>query len=451
MLSRDENELLTQIGSGTAMGQLMRQYWMPVLLSAELEPGGRVKRVRLLGEDLVALRARDGKVGLLGEHCSHRRASLYFGRNEEAGLRCIYHGWKYGLDGQCLEMPNESAESDFQEKVCHPAYPCAERGGVVWTYMGPASPPPPMPDLEWALVPDARRFVSKFYQECNYLQALEGGIDPAHISFLHGVVDPGDDTVRRDLDQASAGFSLAVQLERAPHLEVVDTPYGALIGARRDAGDGMCYWRITQFHMPFHTMPPTDPTADPVRHSHIWIPVDDEHLVNWCISWHPSRALTGDELTAMRAGLSIHITSYAPATAEPYGDIRPLAHRDNEYLLDWEAHKTRKLFGVPGVGAQDKAITESQRPIVDRTLERLGRADMAIIRIRKCLMDAAIALRDHGTSPPGLAPASFLIRPASVLLRKDVPWVEGAKDQLVAGHFSSVNATGIAPPTRGQR
>src|SRR2546428_593095 len=139
MLSRDENELLTQIGPGTAMGQLMRQYWMPVLLSAELEHGGRVKRVRLLGEDLVALRARDGKVGLLGEHCSHRRASLYFGRNEEAGLRCIYHGWKYGLDGQCLEMPNESAESDFQEKVCHPAYPCAERGGVVWTYMGPAA------------------------------------------------------------------------------------------------------------------------------------------------------------------------------------------------------------------------------------------------------------------------------------------------------------------------
>jgi phenylpropionate dioxygenase-like ring-hydroxylating dioxygenase large terminal subunit len=432
MLTREENEFLIRVGPGTPIGHLMRQYWIPMLLSSELLPGGRVTRVRLLGEDLVAVRSRNGRVGLLGEFCSHRGASLYFGRNEKDALRCVYHGWQYGLDGRCLEMPNEPPESGFQEKVRHPAYPCAERGGVIWTYMGPADPPPALPDLEWALVPDEQRFVSKFYQECNYLQALEGGIDPSHISFLHGVVDAGDDALRGELDQAAAGFALATQLERAPSLEVVDTEYGVLIAAGRDAGNGMYYWRITQFHMPFHTLPPTDPKPDPVMHSHVWVPVDDEHLVNWCISWHGTRALTAEERAAMGAGLSIHIPDYAPATSEAYGDIRPRADRHNDYAIDWQAHHTRKFFGVPGVGAQDKAITESQRSIYDRTRERLGRADVGIIRVRKYLFDAAMALRDRGTPPPGMDPASFLIRPASVLLPKDAPWVDEAKTHLVA-------------------
>ena len=432
MLSAAENELLTRVGPETSMGRLMRQYWLPVVLSSEVQPGGRVKRVKLLGEELVVFRTKNHTVGLLGEFCSHRRASLYFGRNEEAGLRCVYHGWQYGLDGRCVDMPNEPPESNFQEKVCHSAYPCAERGGVVWAYMGPTRPLPGLPDLEWALLPDEQRFISKFYQECNYLQALEGGIDPAHISFLHGVVDAGDDALRYDLDKAAAGFALAVQLGRAPRLEVMDTDYGVLIGARRDASEGQYYWRITQFHMPFYTMPPTDPKADPLLHSHIFVPVDDEHLINWCISWHPSRALTADELVAMRTGLGIHVVTYAPATSEAYGDIRPAASRHNDYHMDWEMHWTRKFFGVPGVGAQDKAITENQQPIVDRTREQLGRSDLGIIRVRQCLLEALVALQEHDTLPPGIAPASFRIRPVSVILPKDVNWVEGAKEHLVA-------------------
>ena len=431
MISREENELLTRIGPGTMMGDLMRQYWIPVVLSSELAAGERVKRVKLLGEELVAFRNSAGAVGLVGEFCSHRSASLYFGRNEARGLRCVYHGWQFALDGRCVDMPNEPPESNFQEKVRHPAYPCAERGGVVWTYMGTGAPPA-LPDLEWALVPEEHRFVSKFYQECNYLQGLEGGIDPAHISFLHGVVDADDEQLRRDLDRAAAGFALAAQLERAPHIEVVDTDYGALIAARRDAGAGKYYWRITQFHMPFHTLPPTDPTPDPIMHTHVWVPVDDENLVNWCISWHPTRALTASERDAMRAGASIHVMEYDEATSEAYGDIRPRANRRNEYLIDWDAHQRSKFFGVPGVGAQDKAITESQRPIFDRTRERLGKADSGIIRIRKLLKDSATAFRQHGTPPPGVEPASFAIRPASVLLPKDVPWAEGARDHLIA-------------------
>ncbi|HSE93455.1 MAG TPA: Rieske 2Fe-2S domain-containing protein [Methylomirabilota bacterium] len=422
MLTAEENDQLTKVGPGTLIGDLMRQYWIPVVLSSELEHGGRVKRVRILGEDLVVFRGPSGRVGLLGELCSHRRASLYFARNEEQGLRCVYHGWQYEPGGRCIDMPNERPESCFQDKVVHPAYPCAERGGVVWTYMGPASPPPGLPDLEWAMVPEAQRFVSKFWQDCNYLQALEGGVDPAHIAFLHGILDARDDGLRRALDQAAAGFGYVSQLERTPHIEVADTEAGLLIGARREAPAGQYYWRITQYLLPFHTMPPPEVGSDPVFHSHVWIPIDDGQLVNWCISWHPTRALTENEVAEFRAGSSIHVMDYAPATNEAYGDIRPLANRPNDYLADWEAQRTRKFFGVPGVGAQDKAITESQKTY-DRSRERLGRADLGIIRVRKCLLDAAIALRARRLPPPGLDPASYRVRPASLLLPKDAPWV----------------------------
>jgi phenylpropionate dioxygenase-like ring-hydroxylating dioxygenase large terminal subunit len=420
MLSAEENAQLTKVGPGTLMGDLMRQYWIPVVLSSELAPGGRVKRVRLLGEDLVAFRGPGGRVGLMGEFCTHRQASLYFARNEAAGLRCVYHGWQYEPGGRCVDMPNERPESCFQDKVVHPAYPCAERGGVVWTYMGPASPPPGLPDLEWAMVPPAQRFISKFWQDCNYLQALEGGVDPAHISFLHGILDARDDGLRQALDQAAAGFGYVSQLERAPHIEVADTDSGLLIGARREAPAGHYYWRITQYLLPFHTMPPPETGSDPLYHAHVWIPIDDGSLVNWCASWHPTRALTERELAEFQAGSSIHVMNYAPATNEAYGDIRPLGNPANDYLADWEAQRTRKFFGVPGVGGQDKAITESQREY-DRSLERLGRADLGIIRVRKCLLDAALALRNRRQPLPGLDPASYRVRPAALVLPKDAP------------------------------
>ena len=429
MLTADENAQLTRVGPGTLIGELMRQYWIPVVESSEVVAGGRSKRVRILGEDLVVFRSPAGGAGLLSEFCAHRRASLYFARNEARGLRCVYHGWQFEAGGRCVDMPNERPECTFQDKVTLTAYPCAERGGVVWTYMGSASPPPGLPDLEWALVPESQRFVSKFWQGCNYLQALEGGVDPAHISFLHGILDTDDDRARRVLDSAAAGFGFASQLERAPHVDVAETPTGLLIGARREAPAGQYYWRITQYLLPFHTMPPSEVASDPLLHAHVWIPMDDTQLVNWCISWHPNRAITADERAAFRAGSSIHVMDYAPATSEAYGDIRPSAHRANDYLADWEAQRTRKFFGVPGVGAQDKAITESQG-VFDRTLERLGRADVGIIRVRRRLLDAAVALRTRGVPPPGLDPASYRVRPTSVLLPKDVPWTDGAKDRL---------------------
>src|SRR5712692_2506385 len=169
MLTREENELVTRVGPGTPMGQALRCYWLPALLAEEISaPDCPPVRVRLLGEDLVAFRDTEGPGGLLGAHCPHRGASLFFGRNEECGLRCVYHGWKYDVAGRCVDMPSEPEESTFKDRVQITAYPCAERGGVIWTYMGPPDRQPALPELEWALLPERQRYVSKRLQECNW-------------------------------------------------------------------------------------------------------------------------------------------------------------------------------------------------------------------------------------------------------------------------------------------
>jgi len=432
MLGREDNELLTRVGPETAMGALLRRYWIPVVQSSELEAGGRVKRVMLLGERLVAFRARNGAAGLMGEFCPHRLASLYFGRVEQAGMRCVYHGWAFGLDGRCLEMPSEPPESSFASKVQHAAYPCVERGGVVWTYMGPLRPAPPLPDLEWTLLPSDHVFVSKRVQECNWFQALEGGIDSSHIGFLHAPLDAADEDVVHDLDSASFGVGLAVRTpDRAPRFDVIDTDYGALIGARRARPDGQSYWRVSQFLMPFYTMPPTDLEARIVQ-SHVWVPMDDTHVVNWMVTWHPDRPLTREELIPHVEGKGSHVIDYLPPTSEPYGDIRTADNRSNDYGMDWELHRTKMFCGIRGFGVQDQAIQESQGPIVDRTKEHLGSSDTAIIRVRRRLLDAARALRDQGVPPPGSdRPRSFCVRSASVVIPAGADWVQAAMPRIV--------------------
>jgi phenylpropionate dioxygenase-like ring-hydroxylating dioxygenase large terminal subunit len=413
------------------MGQLIRRYWIPMLISSELEHGGRVKRVQLLGERLIAYRTLGGQAGVIGEFCPHRGASLYFGRVEETGMRCVYHGWKFGLDGQCLDMPCEPAESSFAAKVCHTAYPCLERGGMIWTYMGPLAPPP-LPELEWTLLPEDHVFISKRVQDCNWLQALEGGIDSSHISFLHAPIEHTDTAITRDMDRVSFGVGAAVETgDRAPRFEVVDTDYGVLIGARRVQPDGRWYWRVTQFLMPFYTMPPTD-LEEKVVQSHIWVPMDDTHVVNWMVTWHPERALAREEIALHVAGKGAHVCDYAPPTSEPYGDIRTAANRDNDYFMDWEAHRTRMFCGIPGFGVQDQAIQESQGSIVDRSKERLGSSDTAIIQVRRRLLDATQALRERGGPVPGSDPASFLVRSASAVLPPGANWVDGAMARILA-------------------
>ena len=430
MLSRDDDDLLTRTGPGTAMGALLRRYWIPVLQSSELSPGGRVKRVQLLGERLIAYRTPGGAPGVIGEFCPHRGASLYFGRVEEAGMRCAYHGWKFALDGQCVEQPSEPRESSFAAKVCHTAYPCLEKGGMIWTYMGPGNATP-LPELEWTLLPENHVFVSKRVQDCNWFQALEGGIDSSHISFLHAPLDHNDSAITGAMDRASFGVGAAVQTgDRAPRFEVVDTDYGVLIGARRSQPDGRWYWRITQYLLPFYTMPPAD-YEDKVVQSHIWVPMDDTHLINWMVTWHTERPLTDEEIALHKAGKGAHVCDYAPPTSEPYGDVRTAANRENDYFMDWDVHRTRMFCGIPGFGVQDQAIQESQGLVVDRTKERLGTSDTAIIQVRKRLLNAARALRDQGAAPPGLRAQAFLVRSASAVLDADADWVEGAKSRIV--------------------
>ncbi|HXH84902.1 MAG TPA: Rieske 2Fe-2S domain-containing protein [Candidatus Tectomicrobia bacterium] len=426
MLSREDNDLLTRTGPGTPMGTLLRRYWIPVVLASELPPGGRVKRVQLLGERLIAHRSPDGTPGLIGEFCPHRGASLYFGRNEAGGMRCVYHGWKFGLDGQCVDMPSEPPESNFAAKVRTTAYPCVERGGVVWAWMGPGAPPP-LPELEWLGLPADHVFASKRVQDCNWFQAMEGGIDSSHISFLHAPLDHRNTAITAEMDRVSFGVGAAVQTgDRAPRFEVVDTDYGVLIGARRTEPDGRWHWRVTQFLLPFYTMPPVG-LGEKVVQSHIWVPMDDTHVVNWMVTWHVERPLTPEEIRLHVEGKGAHVCDYAPATSEPYGDIRTAANRDNDYFMDWEAHRTTMFCGIPGFGVQDQAIQESQGAIVDRTQERLGTSDTAIIQVRKRLMTAARALRDHGTPPPGVDPAAFCVRSASLVLEPGEDWVAAAR------------------------
>lgn len=431
MLSHEDNELLTRTGPGTPMGDLIRRYWIPVVESKELLPGGRVKRVQLLGERLIVFRGRSGRAGLIGEFCPHRSASLYYGRVEDAGMRCAYHGWKFGLDGQCQEMPSEPPESSFASKVQTTAYPCVEAGGVVFAYMGPERTPPPLPELEWTLLPAGHTFTSRRVQECNWFQALEGGIDSSHISFLHAPIDHRNSEVTQDMDRVSFGVGAAVSTgDRAPRFEVLDTDYGVLIGARRANPDGRWYWRITQFLLPFYTMPPTD-LDERVVQSHIWVPMDDTHVVNWMVTWHPDRKLTPEEIALHVEGKGAHVCDYAPPTSEPYGDVRTAANRDNDYFMDWEVHRTRMYCGIPGFGVQDQAVQESQGDIVDRSQERLGSSDTAIIQVRRRLMSAARALRDHGTPAPGGNPRSFLVRSTSVVLAPGESWVDGARGRVL--------------------
>ena len=289
MLRKEQNDLLSQTGPGTPMGQLFRSYWIPALMSEELPQNECPPvRVKLLSERLLAFRDTQGRYGLIDEFCAHRGVSLWFGRNEENGLRCPYHGWKYDHTGQCIEVPSEPAQSGFCNKIKLKSYPLVERGGFLWAYMGPPDKQPPLPEFEVALVPPEQRFISKRWQECNWMQAMEGGIDSSHVSWLHrGELD------NDPLFKGARGnkYNLA---DAKPVFEVVESPGGLYIGARRNADDGNYYWRITPWVMPSFTMIP--PRGNHSVHGHFWIPIDDENCWSWSFDYHSTRRLTDEEV-----------------------------------------------------------------------------------------------------------------------------------------------------------
>jgi len=418
MLRKEQNDLLTQTGPGTPAGKLFRCYWLPVLLAEELpENDCPPVRVKILSERLLAFRDTQGRLGLIDEFCAHRGVSLWFGRNEENGLRCPYHGWKYDVTGQCVDVPSEPEESGYCRKIKLKSYPMIERGGVLWAYMGPPDKEPPPPEYEFAAVPPTQRYVSKRLQESNWLQAMEGGIDSSHVSFLHR-----GDLNSDPLFKGAKGnqYNLA---DARPVFEVVESVGGLYIGARRNAENDRYYWRITQWVLPSFTMIP--PRGNHSVHGHFWIPIDDENCWTWSFDYHPIRELTAAEVAAMKDGKGIHVKVIP-------GTFRPAANKDNDYLMDRAAQKSgRSYSGVEGFGMQDGSIQESMGPIVDRTKENLVSTDNGIIMSRHRLLRAIKAL-DKGEMPPGLDPAHQQVRSASVVLARELAFKDAAREALTA-------------------
>jgi len=400
----------------------MRQYWLPAMLSSELpSPDSDPVRVLLLGEKLLAYRDTSGRVGLLQHNCPHRGASLFFGRNEENGLRCVYHGWKFDVSGQCIDMPNEPAESDFKQKVKAVAYPTRERGGIVWAYMGSRSDPPPLPNLEPNMLADDQVMVNAIQRECNWLQGLEGDIDTSHLGFLHlGAVDP-----EKTRDGTFARYTVK---DRAPRYSVVDTEYGAMYGAYRPAGPGQMYWRIAQYLFPCYAMIPTGVLGHQVL-TRAWVPMDDEHMMFFSMGAQSNLQTPVNGMNpALRRNRSGEET--LPNTSDWYGRFRLAANGQNDYNIDRGKQRRREDYtGIAGIHTQDQAITETMGPILDRTKERLGTGDVMVIRVRRRLMEAARALVERGVTPPGVDnPELYGVRSGGAFLPEGADWLEGTAE-----------------------
>ena len=413
-MNKEMSETLTRVGSGTPMGQLMRRYWVPALMVKEIEaPDGPQVRVQLLGEKLLAFRNSDGKACLIDEFCSHRGVSLYFGRNEENGIRCAYHGLKFDGDGNCVDVPS-SPQACARMHI--KSYPCIERGGIVWTYMGPADKQPEMPGLEWCTLPESHVYVSKRLQYSNYLQAMEGGIDTAHVSYVHRY-EVDSDPMHKDckaLDYIKADGNVIFEIEK--------TAFGLSLFGRRNGEPDSYYWRVTQYLFPWFTL--IAPFGDHALGGHVWVPIDDNSCWAWSINWQPSRPLTAEEIEAMDAGKGIHVEYETP------GSFIPKANRDNDYGMDRVAQQEKRAYsGVFGFSAQDYSLQESMGTIQNHEAEKLLPTDKAIVMARRMLHEAALGL-EQGIEPPALDANQQRVRPAGVLLPKGDDPVEWAKNNL---------------------
>jgi len=372
MLSKEENELLTHVGPGTAMGEVLRRYWTPALMSDEIsEPDGNPVRVRLFGDDLVAFRDSNGKVGLLHEFCAHRGASLLYARNEDCGLTCIYHGWKYDVAGTVLDTPNESGARPYEGKLKLTSYPTHEACGVVWAYLGPRDRMPAFPRFPWNV--KKHTHAKRVLLDCNYLQSVEGGIDSSHVSFLHrfGVNADRNALITKDV---------------APRLELQDMPFGFRYGALRQADGGQQYVRITPFIMPWYTIVPF--VKEQTQAAHAWVPIDDEHC--WAFTFNYTFA-DDEELTPEKWTHQYEMESR----------FTKQRTRANQHLQDRAGMKVDSWSGITLIPDQDAAIQESMRTVVDRSQEHLGRADLAIVHMRAIMLDSVKAVQE-GRDPVGI-------------------------------------------------
>jgi phthalate 4,5-dioxygenase len=424
MLSNTDNELLCRIGPETPMGKLMRQYWLPAIPSNELpSPDCPPVRIRLLGENLIAFRTTSGDVGLVQNACPHRGASMFFGRNEEEGLRCVYHGWKFDVTGACVDMPSEPAESNFKNKVRTLAYPCRERNGIVWTYMGPRSREdlPRLPDLEANMLGEGETDMYLLFLDSNWMQGWEGEMDTVHAAFLHSGATRVEDTI-------PGTFAYYQARSRSAKFDVVDTEWGTSYGVARPAEEDSTYWRIAHQLLPFYAMVPTGVLGLEVRFR-AYVPIDDEHTMMWTIT----KKATGRQNAPVPRGTSAPNPSalrYEPNGTGWLERHRLVENAANDYMMDRELQKSGESFsGIRGIRQQDMAVTGSMGTIYNRSAEHLGTTDALIIRTRRCMINAAKALRDDGITPPGVDnPEIYALRSGGTVLPKDLDWWDATKD-----------------------
>jgi phenylpropionate dioxygenase-like ring-hydroxylating dioxygenase large terminal subunit len=421
MLSREDNELLTRTSRGTPMGDLMRRYWIPALLAWELpSPDCPPVRVKLLGEELVAFRDTQNRIGLIDEYCPHRRASLFFGRNEDCGLRCVYHGWKFDVDGRCVEMMNEPESLNFKDKIFIASYPTVEVGGVIWAYLGSPELRPALPAFAWTQVAATHRHVSKVIQESNWLQGLEGGVDTSHAPILHRVLKT---------DTSRPGFKPTDPFVRskAPTLVVDVTDYGYQYASLRPLDEASLHVRTYHFVLPFHQIRPSRSEAGHATVSgHIWVPMDDENTMVYNWDYSETAPLSDDDRLERRLG-------NGPLDVDQ-STFRGMRNRRNNYMLDRQLQKTESFTGIDGVNTQDRAIQESMGRIVDRSREHLGPADKAVIQARRLLLQAVRTVAESGT-PRGVAGTYYTLRAAEGVLPRDADWREALTPEMSAIRF----------------
>lgn len=417
MLSEKENEFLTRTGPGTPMGDLFRRYWLPFHLSAEApETDGAPLRVRLLSENLVLFRDTDGRLALIQENCPHRGTSLFFGVNDQGGLRCCYHGWKFDVTGQCIDMPSDAPGISFKDRVHARAYPVIESGGALWAYMGPLDKQPAAPRFSMNVLPSDCVANFRFATACNYLQSMEGDIDTTHISTLHlrygNEKRPEDDGTDKPGYPSRALSSYISASRKYARVDVQDADYGLRLIAIRTTEKGNQFLRINSLVLPMMVFIGAQRGAGLCYTS---VPVDDHNCVRIGFALHPSKPFTAEEREALHQD-RMHF--------EADGKTR-LMRADNDYLIDRAAQKTVTPSGIGPTREQDAAATESMGPIMDRTQEHLYHADAAIIRYRQLLMNAARNLQE-GEEPPALDPSIPFekIRSEEIIIGPDEdPWL----------------------------
>jgi phthalate 4,5-dioxygenase oxygenase subunit len=400
MLSRQDNDLLCRVGPDAPMGKMMRQYWIPAGMSDEVVADGAPKRVRLLGEDLLLFRDTKGRVGLLDEFCPHRAASLAIGRNEDCGLRCLYHGLKVDVEGRVVDMPAEAPEHRYTDRVRAIAYRTHEAGGVIWAYMGPKDQVPPPMDFHFTKLPEDHRVVLKVIIEANWLQAIEGVIDSAHSNFLHSdTFKPTANVGKTVYDENKTIITVnRPSNDGHPKLEAEVTPYGFRYAAIRKPlvnPETTAYVRVTLFVAPIYGL---FPAPDGWSSCQAFVPMDDEHTMLYFFQAKLNEPISEVEKkrhltwSGLRVGIDLD------------NDFRMFRNRNNNWLQDRARMETKESFsGVNGVQIEDAMVQESMGPIADRTKENLATSDLAIVRLRRLLLESVKKFSEGGEKPLGLA------------------------------------------------